>query len=94
MPLCGNAPGQKKSALRSEQQGVAEQIREKTGLNLSPYFPASKYAWLQEQVEAVEKAKEAGNLCLGTIDTWLLYKLTRGCRVRDGLFQCIENPVV
>ena len=59
-------------------QGVAEQIREKTGLNLSPYFPASKYAWLQEQVEAVKKAKEAGNLCLGTIDTWLLYKLTKG----------------
>ena len=59
-------------------QGVAEQIREKTGLNLSPYFPASKYAWLEEQVEAVKKAKEAGNLCLGTIDTWLLYKLTKG----------------
>ncbi len=63
---------------RIRAQGVAEQIREKTGLNLSPYFPASKYAWLQEQVEAVKTAKEAGDLCLGTIDTWLLYKLTKG----------------
>lgn len=63
---------------RIRAQGVAEQIREKTGLNLSPYFPASKYAWLQEQVEIVKKAKEAGELCLGTIDTWLLYKLTKG----------------
>ena len=63
---------------RIRAQGVAELIRKKTGLNLSPYFPASKYAWLQEQVEAVKTAKEAGDLCLGTIDTWLLYRLTKG----------------
>jgi glycerol kinase len=58
--------------------GVAEIIRQKTGMHLSPYFPASKYAWLQENVEAVKQAKKENNLCLGTIDTWLLYKLTEG----------------
>lgn len=58
--------------------GVAEIIRLKSGMNLSPYFPASKFAWLQENVEAVKKAKKDDDLCLGTIDTWLLFKLTKG----------------
>lgn len=58
--------------------GVAEIIRLKSGMNLSPYFPASKFAWLQENVEAVKHAKKNDDLCLGTIDTWLLFKLTKG----------------
>lgn len=63
---------------RVKQTGVSEQIREKTGLHLSPYFPAAKYAWLQENVEAVRTAKEQKRLCLGTIDSWLVFKLTGG----------------
>lgn len=66
------------SALREKYGGVAEIIRRKTGLPLSPYFSAAKYAWLQEYVDEVKKARQAGTLCLGTIDTWLLYKLTCG----------------
>ena len=58
--------------------GVAEIIRQKTGMYLSAYFPAAKYAWLQENVEAVKQAKKENDLCLGTIDTWLVYKLTKG----------------
>lgn len=58
--------------------GVAEIIRIKSGMNLSPYFPASKFAWLQENVEEVQSAKAKGDLCLGTIDTWLLFQLTKG----------------
>lgn len=58
--------------------GVVEIIRQKTGLLLSPYFPAAKFAWLQENVEAVRRAKREGELCFGTIDTWLLFQLTRG----------------
>ena len=57
---------------------VAEMIRLKTGMKLSPYFPAAKYAWLQENVEAVRQARKACELCFGTIDTWLLYRLTKG----------------
>lgn len=57
---------------------AAEIIRRKTGMHLSPYFPAAKYAWLQENVEAVRKAKQEKTLCLGTIDTYLLFRLTKG----------------
>lgn len=60
------------------EMGMAEQIRQKTGLRLSPYFPASKFAWFLQNIEgAKEKAKEH-KLCFGTIDTWLIYKLTGG----------------
>lgn len=58
--------------------GSAEIIRQKTGMHLSPYFPAAKYAWLQENAEAVREAKREKTLCLGTIDTYLLYRLTKG----------------
>lgn len=51
-----------------------EAIQERTGLNLSPYFPAAKWAWLLENTPGL-----AGkNLCAGTIDAWLVYKLTGG----------------
>lgn len=58
--------------------GAAEIIRQKTGMHLSPYFPAAKYAWLQENVDSVREAKKEKTLCLGTIDTYLLYRLTNG----------------
>ena len=51
-----------------------EAIQERTGLNLSPYFPAAKWAWILENTPGL-----AGkNLCAGTIDAWLVYKLTGG----------------
>ncbi|MCR5102435.1 MAG: glycerol kinase GlpK [Butyrivibrio sp.] len=60
------------------------QIKEKedyifktTGLKLSPYFPAAKIAWLLENTENLEKAKE--NVCHGTVDSYLIYRLT-GCK--------------
>lgn len=55
-----------------------EVIRRKTGMKLSPYFPAAKIAWLLENVEhATQKAKEH-TLCHGTIDSWLVFRLTDG----------------
>lgn len=64
----------------SGQQGrdAEELIRLKTGIPLSPYFPAAKYAWLLENEEAVGQAAKQGQLCLGTIDSWLLFRLTGG----------------
>lgn len=63
---------------RIESQGHADMIRRHTGINLSPYFPASKIAWiLENEPDAKEKA-EKGILCYGTVDTWLVYKLTGG----------------
>ena len=58
--------------------GHAEMIRQKTGMNLSPYFPASKIAWILRNVEGARELSDAGELCHGTIDSWVVYKLTRG----------------
>lgn len=63
---------------RVEKMGEAEKIRKRTGMNLSPYFPASKIAWLLEHVEGAKEKAENGTICHGTIDSWLLYKLTGG----------------
>ena len=61
---------------RLERQGVAEIIRNKTGIPLSPYFPASKIAWLLENIEEAKEKARRGEICHGTMDTWLIYKLT------------------
>ena len=58
--------------------GIAEIIRKKTGLKLSAYFPAAKFAWFLEHEDAVKEARKAGELCFGTIDSYLLYRLTKG----------------
>lgn len=63
---------------RVEQTGAAEMIRQKTGFALSPYFPASKLAWLKENVEGAEALAKKHALCFGTIDTWLVYRMTHG----------------
>lgn len=64
--------------LRVEKSGMAEWIRQKTGMHLSPYFPASKFAWLLENVEGAQDKAKRHELCFGTVDTWLIYKLTGG----------------
>ena len=60
-----------------EEKGYAEQIRQKTGLRLSPYFSAAKIAWILQNVEGAGEKNKAGKLCIGTMDSWLVYKLTR-----------------
>ncbi|RGY99055.1 glycerol kinase [Clostridium sp. AM58-1XD] len=54
-----------------------EQIKNKTGLMLSPFFPAAKMAWLLSNTESA-KQMAPENLCLGTIDSWLIYRMTGG----------------
>ena len=63
---------------RVDRLGEAERIRRGTGMNLSPYFPASKIAWILEHVEGAKEKAEEGCICHGTIDSWLIYKLTGG----------------
>ena len=63
---------------RPEIKAAAEKIREKTGLRLSPYFPAAKMTWLLENTEAGQELAANHRLCFGTIDTWLVYRLTKG----------------
>ena len=61
-------------------EGYAEAVREKTGLMLSPYFSAAKLAWIFQNVEGVKEAAGQGDIAVGTIDSYLVFKLTGGKR--------------
>jgi len=57
---------------------LEREIRERTGLLVDPYFSATKIKWLYENVEDIQNAIDKGKAYGGTVDTWLLYKLTGG----------------
>lgn len=61
-----------------ERHGMAEEVRRKTGLALSPYFSAAKLAWLMQNVPEAKMLAEKGELCCGTVDSYLVYRLTHG----------------
>ncbi len=61
-----------------EAAGHGTKIREKTGLRIDPYFSATKLAWILDHVEGARARAERGELCFGTVDTWLIWKLTGG----------------
>ncbi|MBQ7327043.1 MAG: glycerol kinase GlpK [Clostridia bacterium] len=61
-----------------KDRGLTELIRNKTGLLLDPYFSASKVAWILDNVDGAREKAECGELCFGTIDTWLMWKLSGG----------------
>jgi glycerol kinase len=60
--------------------GAEETVRQKTGLLLSPYFSASKIAWILDNVNGARARAEAGKLAFGTVDSWLVWNLTSGKR--------------
>ncbi|MFP4357030.1 MAG: glycerol kinase GlpK [Puniceicoccaceae bacterium] len=69
--------------------GHAEMIRRKTGLLPDPYFSGSKVRWILDNVGGVRERAEAGELALGTIDSWLVWKLTEGAvHVTDATNAC------
>lgn len=59
-------------------QGVEALVRARTGLRLDPYFSATKIAWMLEHVDGARARAERGELAFGTIDSWLVCKLTEG----------------
>jgi glycerol kinase len=61
-----------------ERKGLSEQIHKKTGLIPDAYFSATKIKWILDHVEGARAAAEAGDLLFGTVDTWLIWKLTKG----------------
>ncbi|MEI3155815.1 MAG: glycerol kinase GlpK [Odoribacter sp.] len=63
-------------ALKSE--GKTDFIREKTGLIIDAYFSATKIKWILDNVEGAREKAEAGKLIFGTVDSWLIWRLTRG----------------
>lgn len=63
---------------RLKKEGQGERIRQKTGLIPDAYFSASKVKWILDNVEGARERAEKGELLFGTVDTWLVWKLTEG----------------
>ncbi len=61
-----------------KEEGQSRQILEKTGLIIDAYFSATKIRWILDNVKGVRKMAEEGQLAFGTIDSWLVWNLTRG----------------
>jgi glycerol kinase len=58
--------------------GYSDVVRQKTGLPIDPYFSASKVRWILDNIENGQKRADNGELLFGTVDSWLVYKLTNG----------------
>jgi glycerol kinase len=58
-----------------EEKGYESIVHSKTGLKLDPYFSASKVKWILDNIEGVKERATKGKLLLGTIDSWLIWKL-------------------
>ena len=63
---------------RLEKSGAGEMIRMRTGLGIDPLFSASKMSWLLENVAGLRERAAAGEICFGTVDSWLIWRLTGG----------------
>lgn len=61
-----------------KEQGYTELIQKKTGLVIDSYFCATKIKWVLDNVEGAREKAEQGQLCFGTVDSWLIWKFTRG----------------
>ncbi|MGO4890815.1 glycerol kinase GlpK [Flavobacterium sp. W21_SRS_FM6] len=61
-----------------QEKGLFEEVNSRTGLLLDPYFSASKVAWILDNVEGARVKAEAGELAFGTIDSFLIWRLTDG----------------
>ena len=59
-------------------RGLAETIRQETGLVIDAYFSATKLKWILDNVSGAREKAERGELCFGTVDTWLMWKLSGG----------------
>lgn len=61
-----------------KERGLTESFRAKTGLVIDAYFSATKVRWILDNVEGAREKAERGDLLFGTVDTWLIWKLTKG----------------
>lgn len=81
-PICNAIVWQSRQttalAEKLKKDGYSEIIREKTGLIIDPYFSATKIRWILDHVDGAQERAEKGELLFGTVDSWLLWKLTDG----------------
>lgn len=61
-----------------KQKGHLDSIKKKTGLIIDAYFSATKLKWILDHIEGAREKANAGKICFGTVDTWLIWKLTKG----------------
>ena len=61
-----------------KEKGLTERFRSKTGLVIDAYFSGTKLKWILDNVEGVRERAERGQLLFGTVETWLIYRLTKG----------------
>ncbi|MCB1684717.1 MAG: glycerol kinase, partial [Pseudomonadales bacterium] len=62
------------------EDGMAQTVSRTTGLVIDPYFSATKLAWLLDEVPGIRHLAEAGKVCFGTVDAFLIWRLTKGAR--------------
>jgi glycerol kinase len=67
---------------RLRRDGVEDMIRARTGLQVDPLFPSTKIEWLFENYPELRRSAEDGTLCVGTVDSWLVWNLTGGKEFR------------
>ena len=64
--------------MKGKIPGIVEKFQQKTGLKFDPYFSGTKIRWILDNVEGARERAEKGELAFGTVDSWLIYKLTKG----------------
>ena len=80
---------------RIGEDGVSgEKVYRRTGLKLSPYYPAGKMAWFLENISGAKELAENGELALGTMDSWLVYKLTGGKEFKTDYSNASRTPLL
>ena len=67
-----------KDELLAKYPDIADSAYHKTGLVFDPYFSGTKLRWILNNVPGLRERAEAGELCFGTVDSWLIFKLTKG----------------
>ncbi|MBV8776086.1 MAG: glycerol kinase GlpK, partial [Alphaproteobacteria bacterium] len=68
--------------------GLEAAVAARTGLVIDPYFSASKIRWLLDNIDGLDARARAGDIAFGTIDSWLLWRLTGGARHRSDVTNC------
>ncbi len=64
--------------MKGKVPGIVEKFQKKTGLKFDPYFSGTKIRWILDHVPGARENAERGRLCFGTVDSWLIFKLTKG----------------
>ena len=77
---------------RLAAEGLEEEVSARTGLRLDPYFSGTKLLWYLDNLDGARPRAEAGELAFGTIDSWLLWKLSDGRVHATGAFERVAYP--